>query len=874
MTEQISSVFNEFVNLDMQLTAGQNHNETAGFKLINYSDLQAAITNPIDLSHIAPDSNGKLRQAKAQCPWFLPSDVLTAKTKQAAESHNNYTLLVSDIDDNNDPIELVCETLDAIGLDTYYIYSTVSSKPDDRRWRVIVPISQGVDLDHWQAMQCYLTEALSADDCTGRSQQISYLPALSHFNKDCYQFEIKQGEPLDVFNSDFAIGALQLAQRQQKEIEDQQSKPLKVKVRPSLSGGEVSPIDAYNQAHSWDELLTSYGFKKRGKKWLHPKSSSGAAGVFISYRDDVNGRYVSSHESDPLSDGHSHDKFDLYVQFEHNGNEQAALKQAGDDLKNENGVSITRHNQRLYMAANDEAGSSGEEIVDSSGFIDMSAKQESLNWQEPKPFNVQLRPVPAFDASALLPKQLQAYVVDHAYRMDKAPIDYAAISCVISAGALIGGSCEIQPKEKDTGWRLVPTLWGGAVGQPSTKKTPSLGCGRKLLEHAQKHVIDKLNADKMDLYSIECEIAEDAADAQAEQIKEALKAGDKQKALELKRQARQSEPEPPKLRNVIINDSTSEALAMRLEKNPLGVLVFRDELSAWLLNMERADRQHERGFYLEAFNGFGSYSQERVTRKNIELERVIASIMGGIQPAKITPLLAGKENGSGDDGLLERLLQMMVYPDFNGMEYVDQAPNIMAEMTAKSTFEALAYLGEREQPLVCRFDDEAQKLWTKYASNMVKREKSATTQLQSMLGKYTALCAKLALVFHLLSECGSTIVGEHPEPNNRIAIEHLERAIKWMEYLEAHALRIMSFFKVEQELAPAKLLVDRLDKLGVCFTKAELSKRDWKGLTTIENRENAIQALIERGYLQEVITPPKGKGRALVQYFVHPKFHV
>lgn len=772
---------------------------------------------------------------------------------------------MADIDDGNSSIEAVVTDLESNGIESYYIYSTLSSKPEDKRWRVVVPISQSVDVDHWQALQAALVVALDGDDCTSRMQQISYLPALSVFNKDCYQYCVKRGEPIDVFNGYFAQQAILLAKEQAEEESELAAQVKPAKERISLSSGEVSPVEVYNHANDWGDLLGRYGFKKRGKKYLHPDSASGMAGVFISYRDDVNGRYVSSHTSDPLH-GYSHDKFDLFVEFEHGGDYTAALKAAGEVYTTQEGISITQHNQRLHMAANDS------QVDVSHEFQNMTAKVEQLEWKEPKPFDVNLKPVVEFNADELLPEQVRAYVKDYAYRMDKAPVDFAAISVVISAGALIGGSCEIQPKKLDTGWRLVPTLWGGAVGQPSTKKTPSLSCGRRLLDHAQKSVIDKLNAEKLDLYEMEIELAAELEEEAKHKAKEALASGDKKKALEIKRQAKAQTPEQPKLRNVVINDSTSEALAIRLEKNPLGVLVFRDELSAWLLNMERADRQHERGFYLEAFNGFGSYSQERVTRKSIELERVIASIMGGIQPAKITPLLAGKDNGTGDDGLLERLLQMMVYPDFHGMEYVDQAPNILAEAAAKSVFEGLAYLGEAEQPYICRFDSDAQELFTRYASNMVKRGEAAACKLQSMLGKYTALCAKLALVFHMLEECGQCLVGEEPEPSTIIQKHHLERAIKWMEYLESHAMRILSFFTVEQELAPAKLLADRLDKLYPVFTKASLGKRDWKGLTSIDSRENALMALLERDYIKEIVTPAQGSGKPKIQYYVHPKF--
>ncbi|MCQ9071184.1 MULTISPECIES: YfjI family protein [Vibrio harveyi group] len=856
MTDQNSAIVSEFGNSNMQLTFGNYHSQTSDFSLIGYDAIRDMMRKPFDLTQYKPDANNKLRQAKANCPWFLPSSVGTSKTKQAAESHNQYTALIADIDTGNSELEDVETDLRNNGIECFYIYSTVSSKPTDKRWRVVVPISEVIDADHWQALQAALVVALDADDCTSRTQQISYAPALSFYNQKCYQIRIADGEPLDVFNSWFAEQAALLAQDQAKEAEELEAKTKAAQRKSiSLTSGQLSPIDEFNKSTDWNALLSQYGYKKRGKKWLHPDSTSGIAGVIVSYRDDVNGRYVSSHSSDPLCDGFSHDKFDLYCQFEHSGDTGEALKRLGAELMTENGLSVTHHNQQAH----------NQQSVTSS-----NSTPAELTWRDPLPFDVELHPVNKFDPE-LLPDQLKNYVVDYAKRMDNAPADFAAISVVICAGALIGGAAEIQPKKLDTGWRLVPTMWGGAVGQPSTKKTPSLGCGRKLLEHAQKSVIDKLNAEKLDLYEIEKELAEDLEQAANEKAKEALAAGDKKRALEIKRQVKNQIPELPKLRSVVINDSTSEALAVRLEKNPLGVLMFRDELSSWLANMDRADRQHERGFYLEGFNGFGSYSQERITRKNIELERVVLSVMGGIQPAKLTPLLAGKVKGTTDDGLLERIMQIMVYPDFSGMEYVDQAPNVMAEMAAKSTFEALAYLGERDTPLLCKFEAQAQELWEEWAKNMLKREKSATAQWQSMLGKYPALCAKLALVFHLLEECGRTLAGEKPEPHDVITIDHLRRAIKWMDYLESHAQRIMTFFEAERALAPAKTLLDKLPQLSPTFTRHAISQKDWKGLTSKESREEAIAGLMERGYIQEVTKQPE-KGRPTVQFYVHPSF--
>jgi hypothetical protein len=43
----------------------------------------------------------------------------------------------------------------------------------------------------------------------------------------------------------------------------------------------------------------------------------------------------------------------------------------------------------------------------------------------------------------------------------------------ISERAIIGAGCHVRPKRRDT-WAVVPNLWGGIVGRPSTLKSPSL----------------------------------------------------------------------------------------------------------------------------------------------------------------------------------------------------------------------------------------------------------------------------------------------------------------------------------------------------------------------------------------------------------------
>lgn len=798
----------------MMITSGLTHTQNSGFKVINFDRLITLAGKPADLNTY--DANP--RDAKAHCAWFLPSDIGTSKKKSDCEAHNRYTALVVDIDSGNWQLPDIKENLSLLGVSSYVVYSTMSAKPDDTRWRIAAPLMEAIDLKHWQALQGALAAAFNADDCAVRSQQISYMPALSAWNKEAYQHYIQTGDCVDVINSPLA--------QQAKQI-DKPTKPLPAPRSVSLSGSE-SVIATFNQAHQMDVLLTQYGYKydRGAKKWTHPATTSGVSGVLIT--DE--GRYVSSHGCDPLNDGHSHDQFDVFTQHEYSGDSKAALAAI---KHNETGKAIT--------------------VVDAEP------------WGEPKPLSAKMDSVMPFNAE-LLPVSLRDYVMDYAHRMDNAAPDFAAISVIICAGALIGGAAEMQPKKKDTGWRVVPTMWGGAVGQPSSKKTPSLACGRRLLEAAQK-VIDRLNAEKMEEYEVNCIVADAQTDAIKKEVEAAAKAGDAAKIKELRRQAL-NKPTPPKMRKVMLNDSTSEALAIRLQSNPLGVLVFRDELSGWIAQIDQPTRQHERGFYLEAFNGFGRYTQERVTRDNIELERVIASIIGGIQPDKILPLLIARASGGANDGLLERLMQIMVFPDFNDSMYVDEKPDVLAEAKAKSIFEGLALLGEREKPLVCRFDDDAQMVWEVWATQMIEREKTTTPDWQSIIGKYPALLAKLALVLHLLNESAKARYGEEFEPAELVDSDTLRQAMKWMVYLESHAKRITTFFKSETTLAPAKALLDRLSQLECPFAARDVHRKGWSGLTDKAILSDAVARLVEAGYLREVIE--QGGGRPSKKLVTHP----
>lgn len=112
--------------------------------------------------------------------------------------------------------------------------------------------------------------------------------------------------------------------------------PVSVPVGRSISNhgnhSGSSVIDAYCDANDIESELSRYGYKKVGKRWLSPHSTSGLPGVVL-FPD---GKTCWIHNSsDPLcseDSGKPVNSFDLFCYYDHNGDTSKAVKVAADLL--------------------------------------------------------------------------------------------------------------------------------------------------------------------------------------------------------------------------------------------------------------------------------------------------------------------------------------------------------------------------------------------------------------------------------------------------------------------------------------------------------------------------------------------------------------
>ena len=304
----------------MKYLYAENYRKVSEFSYVDWNWLKGAVSNPTKVEGLTAQN------AKDSSPLIAAHDAFL-KTKQAAINHNNFTLLRLDLDDYPYGKHILERQLRELDIQSYIIHSTASHVPNtNHRYRVYMELLEPLNYEHWQIVQTYLAYYFGADDCGSRPQQMMFLP---FWSKD-YEFSIGTGKPLDFkdIHSDLWWKAVDFNGKQEDSIKAAESSDIQVMIKPKtkLVGKQVSIIDLVNQSYDWDELLSSYGYRRQGKAYLPPESQSMRAGVYILTGKDGKERYYSHHDSDPCCTGKCLDKFDLIVIRSYSGDALMALK--------------------------------------------------------------------------------------------------------------------------------------------------------------------------------------------------------------------------------------------------------------------------------------------------------------------------------------------------------------------------------------------------------------------------------------------------------------------------------------------------------------------------------------------------------------------
>jgi hypothetical protein len=481
---------------------------------------------------------------------------------------------------------------------------------------------------------------------------------------------------------------------------------------------------------------------------------------------------------------------------------------------------------------------------------------QPLIWPEPKPIISIKQGLSSVIAlpSELIPEPYQEWLCDIAERM-QCPLDYVAVGALIVTSSLVGAGCSIRPKAKDS-WTVIPNLWGGIVGAPSTLKSPALKEILKPLELLEKEAFEIYEKDKQN-HLVEEEAYKASKEAIKKEMTKAASSSDTFAMGHAKEKLRKlQEPQEPHCKRYCTNDVTIEKMHELLSRNERGLLLFRDELIGLLASWDKEGHEVDRSFYLESWNGYGSKTTDRIGRGTIHTKNLCLSILGSTQPSKLLIYLQRALGGIENDGLLQRF-QLLVYPDeAKEWRLVDRKPNTLAQEKAFAIFMKLvsidfsqygAALDEKSGIPYFRFDEAAQALFYEWLTELESklRQEQEEPIMTEHLAKYRKLMPSLALLFHLINIANRKVSGPIPT-------DCVERAAAWCEYLELHARRIYALV-LSPSYQAARTLARKIQEgtFKEHFDIRDVYRKEWTLLKTKEEVESACTLLIENGWLRE-----------------------
>ena len=475
---------------------------------------------------------------------------------------------------------------------------------------------------------------------------------------------------------------------------------------------------------------------------------------------------------------------------------------------------------------------------------------ETVAWGTPVDLPMKLPPVPELTPQ-MIPKGLRTWIVDAAERM-QVRIDGIAVSAIVAAGSLIGRACGVFPKKFDD-WLVVANIWGGFINPPGQKKSPTIAEGQFALsilaDDSQKDFKQELEKHEVEVFMHKTKV-----EHKKNLLKKQITQGYSPDSSELLA----GELIKPVQRRYYTQDGTIEKIGELLQENPNGILNARDELIGWLQSLEKAGREGDRAFYLEGWNGTGSYTFDRIGRGTVTIPGMCLSVFGGITPSRLQEYVYEvTRNRAGNDGLLQRF-QLTVWPDpLKEYVHIDRVPNKAAVDSALEIFKWLASIQHLEWlNLKCKnnipglnMSAAAQKLFDTWITNLELRlrgDELEGTPLESHLAKYRSLMPSLALIFHLIEMADSNPLGEP----GAVSAQAVQMAIDWCVYLESHANRVYSLNE-QPEMLSASVLLDHIRKGDVkdgC-TPRDIYRNGWKFLKTPDETKAALLVLDEYGWV-------------------------
>ena len=313
----------------------------------------------ISWAEIARMAASPQAKEKIDADFFIPSTYREhdGRSHDAQREHGTFRMLALDIDRGNPSLDDVLAAVEAVcGPVSLLAYSSSGASPENRKWRVLLPLAGVITGAEYEAAQTALFDLLHAhgihpDGALARCGQPIYLPnvPLAKRNPDItpifYQHRIIRAGTLRL-DAGSAIRqeidrraeqhrlAAEQAERARADRERQRAE------RRQKFPDQVSPVDAFNADHSIEDLLARYQYDRRGSsqhyRSRYQTSPSYATENFGTHWVSLSGSDAAAGVGKPKSLGENAycwgDAFDLFCHYEHDGDFDKAVRAYGLEI--------------------------------------------------------------------------------------------------------------------------------------------------------------------------------------------------------------------------------------------------------------------------------------------------------------------------------------------------------------------------------------------------------------------------------------------------------------------------------------------------------------------------------------------------------------
>ena len=464
-------------------------------------------------------------------------------------------------------------------------------------------------------------------------------------------------------------------------------------------------------------------------------------------------------------------------------------------------------------------------------------KKSSFFLGDNEPSDIDDDDLPQFHKAArfptdIFPGEIKEYV-ERASESVNAPEDFTAIGTLAVISAMIGNQAKVQVTSE---WTENCIMYAAFIGSPGVRKTPALSKAMMPLNRIQKQ--------------LDQEHEQELLEHDKEMAKHEITLGkwlqeSKRKGENANFDDKPVEPEPPARKQIKVNDITVETVVEMMEGNSL--LMERDEFVGWIksMNQYKGGGGGERQTYLEFWNG-NRVDVNRKGGKHISVENPFITIVGGIQPARLSEVLSDNI----DDGFVERIL--FSYPDefpvirLNDVKIPDAIKSAYINACDTLYYRTKSPGNDVE---VMKLSPTAFEMFRTYynALNDEIREPKFNSILEGAWIKLTAYLARFTLILHCVHwACRSP----YATRKNEISPEIVGLSIKLVEYYKKHTEKVYKFLAADAEdqrlKRAAEWIIDKMpDKK---CTARDIQRANVCGVRKKVEAEQLISDLAKNGY--------------------------